>query len=146
MNSAAFKGREAADTTALLHELAARGCKKKQQSKCKVVFPSRIYSSLQNNTPHEYESITYKDAMLFKRLSGMWTVRYTERLTYLADYAMKDFRCTDIWRIVLLPLLLLVMPAHSGCTDLCTPSPCCYVRLLLVTAGLWKHILFPGSV
>lgn len=61
MNSAAFKGTEAADMTALLHELAARGCKKKTQSKCKVVFPSCIYSSLQNNTPHKYESICYKD-------------------------------------------------------------------------------------
>lgn len=33
MNSAVFKGIEAADMTALLHKLSARGCKKKKKPK-----------------------------------------------------------------------------------------------------------------
>lgn len=35
---------------------------------------------------HRNMKVLATKMMFFKRLSGMWTVRYTERLTQLADY------------------------------------------------------------
>lgn len=86
MSSAIFKGAAAADTTALLHELAASVCAEKNKASTRLSFLS-AFTLVYEITLHTNMKVLATKMMFFKRLSGMWTVRQTERFAFcrLAD-------------------------------------------------------------